>query len=251
MQTCSPNLTGKVALITGAARRIGAVIAQTLHQAGADVVIHYRHSAKDAQKLQQSLNTLRDNSCFLVQADLIEVGALPNLIQSVIKQTQRLDILVNNASSFYPTPIGEITELDWDNLMGSNLKAPLFLSQAATPYLKQVQGCIVNIIDIHGLRPMKNHPVYSPAKAGLAMLTYSLARELGSEIRVNGVAPGAIIWPENELDKKISDEILAKTALKRQGTPEDIAKAVLFLVKDADYITGHIIPVDGGRLLNH
>jgi pteridine reductase len=135
--------------------------------------------------------------------------------------------------------------------MGSNLKAPLFLSQAATPYLKQVQGCIVNIIDIHGIRPMKNHPVYSPAKAGLAMLTHSLARELGSDIRVNGVAPGAIIWPENTLDKQVSNEILAKTALKRQGTPEDIAKAVLFLVKDADYITGHIIPVDGGRLLNH
>jgi len=251
MQTSSSNLAGKVALITGAARRIGAVIAQILHQEGADVVIHYRHSAKDAQKLQQKLNTQRDNSCFLVQADLIEVDTLPNLIQSVIKQTQRLDILVNNASSFYPTPIGEITEVDWDDLMGSNLKAPLFLSQAATPYLKQVQGCIVNIIDIHGLRPMKNHPVYSPAKAGLVMLTHSLARELGSEIRVNGVAPGAIIWPENELDKQVSDEILAKTALKRQGTPEDIAKAVLFLVKDADYITGHIIPVDGGRLLNH
>ncbi len=251
MQTVSSNLAGKVALITGAARRIGAVIAQTLHQAGADVVIHYRHSAKDAQQLQQKLNAQRDNSCFLVQADLIEVDTLPNLIQNVIKQTQRLDILVNNASSFYPTPIGEITEVDWDDLMGSNLKAPLFLSQAATPYLKQVQGCIINIIDIHGLRPMKNHPVYSPAKAGLVMLTHSLARELGSEIRVNGVAPGAIIWPENELDKQVSDEILAKTALKRQGTPEDIAKAVLFLVKDADYITGHIIPVDGGRLLNH
>jgi len=245
------TLNGKVALITGAAHRIGAVIAQTLHQAGADVVIHYRHSAQDAQLLQQKLNAQRENSCFLVQADLLHVDTLTNLIQEVIQQTQRLDILINNASSFYPTPIGTITEDHWDDLIGSNLKAPLFLSQAATPYLKRSQGCIVNIIDIHGLRPMKEHPVYSPAKAGLAMLTQSLARELGAEIRVNGVAPGAIIWPENDMDNSVSTEILAKTALKRQGTPEDIAKAVLFLVRDADYITGHIIPVDGGRLLNH
>lgn len=245
------TLTGKVALITGSARRIGAVIAQYLHQAGADVVIHYRHSAKEAQALQQKLNAQRENSCFLVQADLLQIDALPKLIASVIQQTQRLDILINNASSFYPTPVGTITEDNWDDLIGSNLKAPLFLSQAATPYLKSSHGCIVNIIDIHGIRPMKAHPVYSPAKAGLAMLTHSLARELGAEIRVNGVAPGAIIWPENDLESDTATEILAKTALKRQGTPEDIAKAVLFLVKDADYITGHIIPVDGGRLLNH
>jgi pteridine reductase len=246
-----PKLNGKVALITGAARRIGAVIAQTLHSAGADVVIHYRHSAEDAQALQQKLNAQRENSCFLVQADLLHIETLPDLIHTVIQQTQRLDILINNASSFYPTPIGQITEAHWDDLIGSNLKAPLFLSQAATPYLKHAQGCIVNIIDIHGLRPMKEHPVYSPAKAGLAMLTQSLARELGAEIRVNGVAPGAIIWPEKDMDSSVATEILAKTALKRQGTAEDIAKAVLFLVRDADYITGHIIPVDGGRLLNH
>jgi pteridine reductase len=246
-----PKLNGKVALITGAARRIGAVIAQTLHSAGADVVIHYRHSAEDAQALQQKLNAQRENSCFLVQADLLHIETLPDLIHTVIQQTQRLDILINNASSFYPTPIGQITEVHWDDLIGSNLKAPLFLSQAATPYLKHAQGCIVNIIDIHGLRPMKEHPVYSPAKAGLAMLTQSLARELGAEIRVNGVAPGAIIWPEKDMDSSVATEILAKTALKRQGTAEDIAKAVLFLVRDADYITGHIIPVDGGRLLNH
>ena len=245
------KLKGKVALITGAARRIGAVIAQTLHREGADVVIHYRHSADEAQALQQKLNTQRPDSCFLVQADLLNIKALPDLIHTVIQQTQRLDILINNASSFYPTPIGSITAAHWDDLIGSNLKAPLFLSQAATPYLKRAHGCIVNIIDIHGIRPMKDHPVYSPAKAGLAMLTHSLARELGAEIRVNGVAPGAIMWPENEMDNSVATEIVAKTALKRQGTPEDIAKAVLFLVRDADYITGHIIPVDGGRLLNH
>ncbi len=244
------DLAGKVALITGAAKRIGAVIAQHLHQAGADIIIHYRSSADDAIILQKKLNAIRADSCFIVQADLLEIDKLPVLIQQVINQTARLDILINNASTFYPTKLGEITEHDWDDLMGSNLKAPLFLSQAASSHLKAAGGCIINIVDIHGIRPMKNHPVYSPAKAGLAMLTQSLARELGPDVRVNGVAPGAIIWPEAE-GEQTPTEILEKTALKRQGTPEDIAKAVLFLIKDADYITGHIIPVDGGRLLNH
>ena len=245
------KLTGQVALITGAARRIGAVIAETLHDAGADVVIHYRHSSDDAKALQNKLNAKREDSCFLVQADLLAVNQMPELIQHVIKQTTRLDILINNASSFYPTKIGEITEKDWDDLVGSNLKAPLFLSQAASSHLKASGGCIVNIVDIHGIRPMKAYPVYSSAKAGLAMLTQSLARELGPDVRVNGVAPGAIIWPELGEGTQTPDDILNKTALKRQGSPADIAKAVLFLVKDADYITGHIIPVDGGRMLNH
>lgn len=245
------KLTGKVALITGAARRIGAVIAKTLHAAGADVVIHYRSSSEDAKHLQNILNARRENSCFLIQADLLDIDALPNLIQTVINKTARLDILVNNASSFYATPVGKITERDWDDLMGSNLKAPLFLSQAASTHLKASGGCIINIVDIHGIRPMKAHPVYSSAKAGLAMLTQSLARELGPDVRVNGVAPGAIIWPEADVAIQTPEVILNKTALKRQGSPEDIAKAVLFLAKDADYITGHIIPVDGGRLLNH
>lgn len=245
------KLTGQVALITGAARRIGAVIAETLHDAGADVVIHYRHSSDDAKALQNKLNAKREDSCFLVQADLLAVNQMPELIQHVIKQTTRLDILINNASSFYPTKIGEITEKDWDDLVGSNLKAPLFLSQAASSHLKASGGCIVNIVDIHGIRPMKAYPVYSSAKAGLAMLTQSLARELGPDVRVNGVAPGAIIWPELGEGTQTPDDILNKTALKRQGSPADIAKAVLFLVKDADYITGHIIPVDGGRILNH
>jgi pteridine reductase len=247
------DLKGKVALVTGSARRIGAVTVQTLHEAGATVVVHYRSSADDAKRLSAKLNAIRPDSCFLQQADLNDVKALPTMIDSIIKQTGRLDILVNNASSFFPTPIGEITEDHWDNLMGSNLKAPLFLSQAAAPHLIKNNGCIVNMIDVHGFRPLKNHPVYSAAKAGLLMLTQSLARELGPNVRVNGVAPGAILWPENETPEMAAEHqaLLEKTCLKREGNPEDIAKAILFLVKDADYITGHVIPVDGGRMLNH
>jgi len=247
------NLKGKVALVTGSARRIGAVTVRMLHQAGADVVVHYRSSADDAEKLADELNNIRANSCFLQQADLLEIKQLSAMVDSIIKQTGRLDILVNNASTFYPTAIGEITEADWDNLMGSNLKAPLFLSQAVAPHLIKNQGCIVNMVDVHGFRPMKGYPVYSAAKAGLLMLTQSLARELGPNVRVNGVAPGAILWPEAKENQNKSEQqaLLEKTALKREGTPEDIAKTVLFLVRDADYITGQVIPVDGGRMLNH
>jgi len=247
------DLKGKVALVTGSARRIGAVTVRMLHQAGADVVVHYRSSADDAEKLADELNTIRANSCFLQQADLLEIKQLSTMVDSIIKQTGRLDILVNNASTFYPTAIGEITEADWDNLMGSNLKAPLFLSQAVAPHLIKNQGCIVNMVDVHGFRPMKGYPVYSAAKAGLLMLTQSLARELGPNVRVNGVAPGAILWPEAEenQNKAAQQALLNKTALKREGTPEDIAKTVLFLVRDANYITGQVIPVDGGRVLNH
>ncbi|MEE9309917.1 MAG: pteridine reductase [Cocleimonas sp.] len=247
------NLKGKVALVTGSARRIGAVTVQTLHEAGATVIVHYRSSAKEAEELCAKLNKIRLDSCFLQQADLADVQTLPKMVENIIKQAGRLDILVNNASSFHPTPVGEITEAHWDNLMGSNLKAPLFLSQAAAPQLIKNKGCIVNMIDVHGFRPLKNHPVYSSAKAGLLMLTQSLARELGPQVRVNGVAPGAILWPENESSEMQAEHeaLLEKTCLKREGAPEDIAKAILFLVKDADYITGHVIPVDGGRMLNH
>ena len=247
------NLKGKVALVTGAARRIGAMTVEILHEAGATVVIHYRASSEDAIKLSTKLNAIRDNSCFLQQAELANVEELSKMIDAIIKQTGRLDILVNNASSFFPTPVGEITEVHWDNLMASNLKAPLFLSQFAAPHLLKNKGCIVNMIDVHGFRPLKNHTVYSTAKAGLLMMTQSLARELGPDVRVNGVAPGAILWPENESKEMEAEHeaLLEKTCLKREGTPEDIAKAILFLVKDADYITGHVIPVDGGRLLNH
>lgn len=245
------NLNNKVALVTGSARRIGAVTLRTLHANGAKVVVHYRNSSSDAEKLCAELNQLRQDSCITVQGDLNDIKAMPNVIETIIQQMGQLDILVNNASTFYPTPMGEITEKHWDDLLGSNLKAPLFLSQAAMPYLKATQGCIVNMVDVHGFRPMKNYPVYSVAKAGLFMLTQSLARELGPDVRVNGVAPGAILWPEMDENQSDQQELLDKTALKRMGTPKDIANTVLFLVRDADYITGQVIPVDGGRILNH
>ena len=245
------NLNNKVALVTGSARRIGAVTLRALHANGAKVVVHYRNSSSDAEKLCAELNQLRQNSCMTVQGDLNDIKAMPAIIETIIQQMGQLDILVNNASTFYPTPMGEITEKHWDDLLGSNLKAPLFLSQAAMSYLKATQGCIVNMVDVHGFRPMKNYPVYSVAKAGLLMLTQSLARELGPDVRVNGVAPGAILWPEMDENQSDQQELLDKTALKRMGTPEDIAKTVLFLVRDADYITGQVIPVDGGRILNH
>ena len=243
-------MQNKTALITGAAARIGAEIATTLHASGMNIVIHYRSSADKAEALSAQLNALRNNSATTLQADLLETDGLNELVNQAAGTWGGLDVLVNNASSFYPTPVGEITEKHWDDLLGSNLKAPLFLSQAATPHLRKTQGCIINIVDIHGFRPMKAHPVYCAAKAGLAMLTQSLAKELGPDIRVNGVAPGAIMWPTSELDKEIQASILERTALKRQGEPEDIAKTVKFLVMDAGYITGQVIPVDGGRSLN-
>lgn len=244
-------LTGKVALVTGAARRIGAVIVRTLHAAGATVVVHYRTSADEAHALQLELNQLRPDSCFLAQGDLLDVSGLPALVDTVVQQAGRLDILVNNASSFYPTPLGSISVQAWDDLLGTNLKAPLFLSQAALGQLRKNQGVIVNLVDVHGMRPLPEYTVYCVAKAGLLMLTQALARELGPEVRVNGVAPGAILWPEMDVPEAKRNELLAKTALKRAGEPEDIARAVLFLVQDAPYITGQVMVVDGGRLLNH
>ncbi len=240
----------KSVLITGAAARIGAEITRTLHAAGMNIVIHYRSSAQSAETLAEQLNSQRPNSAKTLQADLLNTPALDNLIEEAAAIWNGLDVLINNASSFYPTPVGKITEAHWDDLMGSNLKAPIFLSQAATPHLKKSQGCIINIVDIHGFRPMKEHPVYCAAKAGLAMITQSLARELGPDIRVNGVAPGAIMWPSTELDPQVQESILERTALKRQGCPQDIAQTVKFLVMDAPYITGQVIPVDGGRSLN-
>ena len=242
----------KTVLITGGARRIGAEIARLLHAEGMNIVIHYRSTKTEAQQLCDQLNATRPDSAIIVQADLLVINNLPDLINRTVNQWGRLDALVNNASTFYPTPVGNITEAHWDDLMGSNLKAPLFLSQAAAPHLARQQGCIVNIIDVHGFRPMKNHTVYCAAKAGLAMLTQSLAKELGPAIRVNGVAPGAIMWPENNLeqDEALRQMILERTALKRQGTPHDIAAAVRFLIRDADYITGQVIPVCGGRSIN-
>ncbi len=240
----------KTALITGAAARIGAETARHLHAAGMNIVIHYRNSVEPAEALATELNHLRENSACCLQADLLNVAELKPLVDNAAAHWGRLDLLVNNASTFYPTPVGEITEAHWDDLMGSNLKAPIFLSQAAVPYLKTAQGCIINIVDIHAFRPMKAHPVYCAAKAGLAMLTQSLAKELGPEIRVNGVAPGAIMWPASELDPEVQLSILDRTALKRQGGPDDIAKTVRFLALEGHYITGQVIPVCGGRSIN-
>ena len=243
----SGSLTGRWALVTGAGRRIGAAIAAGLHEAGANVVVHYFKSGEAAEALVANLNAERSGSALAIQADLTDSAALPPLLADVTATTGRLDVLVNNASSFYSTPLGSITEAQWDDLLGSNLKAPLFLCQAALPHLKESQGVIINIVDVHSQRPLKNHPLYGAAKAGLAMLTRSLAKDLGPEIRVNGVSPGAILWPESGMSERIQKNIIAKTALKRAGRPEDIAAAVLYLVRDAPYVTGQILAVDGGR----
>ena len=244
----SPNtLNGKVALITGAARRIGAAIASTLHRDGANIAVHYRKSSADAEALAERLNTGRPDSAALFQADLNNTEALPHLVEKVVAWHGTLDVLVNNASSFYPTPPGEITQAHWDDLVGSNLKAPLFLSQAALPALREAGGAIINLIDVHAQRPLRNHAVYGSAKAGLAMLTRSLAKDLAPEVRVNGVSPGAILWPENGMDDATRETILKQIPLARPGQPEDIAGCVLYLVRDAAYVTGQIIAVDGGR----
>ncbi len=248
-KTITTPLSGRCALITGGAHRIGAQIARTLHREGMNLVLHYRNSSQAAEELKTELENGRIGSVALVQADLHETTDLPLLIEAAKTLFGRLDLLVNNASSFYPTPLETATEADWDDLIGSNLKAPFFLSQAAAPLLKASGGCIVNLVDIHAERPLKAHPIYSIAKAGNAMLVKSLARELGPEIRVNGIAPGAILWPEQGLDADEREQILNRTALKRPGSPEDIAQTLLFLVRDAHYITGQIIPVDGGRTL--
>jgi pteridine reductase len=240
----------RVALITGGAKRIGAATTKQLHQAGYNVVIHCRMSRQAADILAEDLNTLRANSANVIQGDLNNETVYDNLIEQTLAFWNRLDVLINNASSFYPTPVGLITLDDWNNLINSNMKAPLFLAQAAAPYLKKTQGNIINMIDVHAQRPMKDHLVYCAAKAGLSMITLSLAKDLGPEIRVNGVAPGAILWPDNDMPEHTKSLILERTSLKRPGQPIDIAKTILFLAKDADYITGQIIAVDGGRTLN-
>jgi len=245
----SPSLQNKCALITGAARRIGATIAARLHDAGATVAIHYRGSDQAATDLRDQLNAKRENSAEIFQADLNDDEHLASLVQNVTQWSGQLDVLVNNASSFYPTPMGTVTNDQWDDLIGSNLKAPLFLSQAAMPALVSSRGCIINIVDIHAQRPLRDHTVYGAAKAGLAMLTRSLAKDLAPEIRVNGVAPGAILWPEDEMSQETREKILDAVPLGRQGAPEDIAGAVIYLARDAQYVTGQIIAVDGGRSL--
>lgn len=215
-------------------------------------MIHYRSSASEARALQDELNGTRPDSVSLIQADLLNISGLPSLISDTVSRFARLDVLINNASSFFPTTLGEVNESAWDDLIGTNLKAPLFLSQAAAPQLRKHHGCIVNIVDIHAEKPLKNYLVYSTAKGGLVALTKSLARELGPEARANAVAPGAILWPDDEFwsDALSRQRIINQTLLKRVGEPDDIAKTVTFLVADAPYITGQVIAVDGGRSVN-
>lgn len=241
------SLAGRWALVTGAAKRVGAAISTELHAAGANVAIHYFSSSGEAEALAARLNAERAGSAMTVGGDLRDVAALERVVADVTAATGRLDVLVNNASTFYATPLGSVTESDWHDLVDSNLKAPLFLAQAALPHLEAAGGSIVNIVDVHSQRPLRNHVVYGPAKAGLAMLTRSLARDLAPAVRVNGVSPGAILWPEGGMSEAVKQKIVDEIPLKRTGDPRDIAATVLFLVRDAPYITGQIIAVDGGR----
>lgn len=246
----SATLENKTILITGAAHRIGAHMARTLHDQGANIVLHYRNSKTTAEALQNELNTLRAGSVFLVQGDLLEIQTIDHVIQQAVTLAGQLDVLINNASSFYPTPVGSVSEQQWDDLVGTNMKAPFFLSQAAAPYLKKTHGCIVNIVDIHADRPLRQYPVYSMAKAGLVMMTQALACELGPEVRVNAIAPGAIMWPDNDMDEDTQEKIISRTFLKRKGDPHDIAKTAVFLIREATYMSGQVLTVDGGRSLN-
>lgn len=236
-------------LVTGAAKRVGAIIARTLHAAGVNVIVHCNRSRAAADALVKELNGVRGKSACVVQGDLLAYNALKGLIDHAASEFGRLDGLVNNASAFYPTPVGSIDEDSWSELMDSNLKAPLFLSQAAAPFLQKTSGSIVNIVDIHAERPLKDFVVYTVAKAGLAGLTRSLALELGPGVRVNGVAPGAILWPDDggDFPKAEQERIVSQTPLKRIGTPQDVAGAVKFLMLDAPFVTGQILAVDGGR----
>lgn len=246
------SLENKVVLITGGAKRVGASICRLLHHHGANIMIHYRSSINEARALQSELNLKRPNSVAIIQGDLLNLAVLPSLVQETVQHFGKLDVLINNASSYYSTELGNINEEEWQDLMGSNLKAPLFLSQAAAPELRKQQGCIVNITDMHVERPKKGYIVYSVAKAGLVTLTKSLAHELSPDVRVNAVAPGPVMWPEDnpQFDEVYRQRVISQTLLKRIGEPNDVAKAVKFLIQDAPFITGQVIAVDGGRSLN-
>ena len=245
-------MQGKVILVTGGAKRVGAAICRRAHAAGAQLAVHYRNSAQQALALQNELNALRPESALAFQADLLDLDALPQLVRAVVAKFGRLDALVNNASSFYATPLAEVDEQQWHDLLGTNLRAPLFLAQAAAPELRRHHGCIVNIADIHAERPMRGHLLYSVAKAGLTALTRALAQEMAPQVRVNAVSPGVIVWPENVawMDEEQRRKIVAHTLLKREGEPDDVARAVTFLIQDAPYVTGQVISVDGGRSIN-
>jgi pteridine reductase len=243
----APALAGRSVLVTGGARRLGAAIARCLHGAGANVVVHCRTSVDEARQIVDELNATRAGSADVVTCDLLDVAALPGMMMRAIDRFGRLDVLVNNASSFYPTPVGEIDAAQFDDLIGTNVRAPLFLAQAAVPALRASRGLILNLADIHGQRPLRRHVVYSLAKAGLIMLTKSLARELGPEIRVNAIAPGPVLWPEQGIDPSLKEEIVRQTALKRSGSPDDIARAAYFFAAEAPFVTGQVLAVDGGR----
>jgi pteridine reductase len=242
-----PPLHGRTALVTGAARRVGAEIVRNLHAAGANVAIHCHRSRAEAEALAASLEDARPRSTLVISANLLDIARLPEIIRAAITRFGSLDLLVNNASTFYPTAFGTIEGAQWADLMGTNLQAPLFLTQAAAPDLRRTRGLVVNIVDIHGLRPLRHHLVYSAAKAGLIMLTRALARELAPEVRVNAVAPGPVLWPESGLDMQQQHDIIERTLLKRIGEPADIARAVRFFAAEAPFVTGQVLAVDGGR----
>jgi pteridine reductase len=239
---------GKTVLVTGAAKRVGRAIARELHSVGANVALHYRDAAEEAVALVSEMNTLRPDSAVGVRADLLEIASLTEIVEKTVQRFGGLDALVNNASSFFSTPLGSIGLTEWEDLIGSNLRAPLFLTQVAAPYLKASGGAVVNITDIHAERPLAGYPLYSIAKAGLLGLTRAFAVELAPDVRVNAVAPGPVLWPDDELfDATAREAIVAATLLKRTGRPSDIASAVRFFLHDAPYVTGQVISVDGGR----
>lgn len=245
-------MQGKVILVTGGGRRVGATICRRLHAAGAYIALHYRSSEQEALALQDEFNALRPESAAAFPADLLDLPDISQLIRQVVARFGCLDAMVNNASSFYPTPLAGVDEQQWHDLLGTNLRAPLFLAQAAAEELRRRHGCIVNIVDIHAERPMHGHLLYSVAKAGLVALTRGLAQEMAPQVRVNAVAPGVILWPdaadwEDEAQRR---KIVSHTLLKREGEPDDIARTVAFLIQDAPYITGQVISVDGGRSIN-
>ena len=245
----STQAAAPVALVTGAARRVGAVIARTLHRAGYRVALHHRGSSEAALALQAELELARPGSTLLLQAELAHFDRLPELVANTVGKFGRLDALVNNASAFFPSPVGTTTPAMWDDLFAANARAPFFLAQAAAPHLRAAHGAIVNLVDIYAERPLANHTVYSMAKAALVAMTLSLARELAPQVRVNGVAPGAVLWPEAGKAYADQEALIANTPLARAGTPEDVAEAVRWLLQDASYTTGQILRVDGGRAL--
>lgn len=246
MNTMAPN---PVVLVTGASRRIGAAIARYLHAAGYDIALHYRASEVDAMALSDELERTRSDSVLCLRQDLADIERLPHLIAATVARFGRLDALINNASAFYPTAVGATSVTQWNELFASNAQAPFFLSQAAAPHLRESQGCVVNLVDLYAQRPLAGHTVYCMAKAALVMMTQSLAKELAPEIRVNAIAPGAVLWPESGKPAAEQAAMIARTPLQRAGTPDDISRAALFLLRDAPFITGQILRVDGGRSL--